>query len=127
MPYDEAYSLLRNVKDELHPLNCFTRDRRDAYKKNLEEHGIYEEEWKLLARVNNKEGGVDEVFADCKTSDTLLDRWILKTITDNDSQGEQNLREMFISLMASILAQKARTGEHVWELGGLSNVPLGNP
>ena len=111
MPYDEAYSLLRNVKDELHPLNCFTRDRRDAYKKNLEEHGIYEEEWKLLARVNNKEGGVDEVFADCKTSDALLDRWILKTITDNASQGEQNLREMFISLMASILAQEETISE----------------
>jgi hypothetical protein len=111
MPYDEAFSLLKNVKNELYPLHCFARDRKESYQKELEEHGIFPEEWKLLARINDKEGGVDEVFAACKSSDALLERWILKTIADKSKEEEQNLREMFMALMSSVLAQEETVAE----------------
>ena len=106
MPYDEAFNMLKNVKSDLHPLHCFAKDRKEFYYRELEEHGIFPEEWKLMARVNDKEGGVDEVFSACKSSDALLNKWILKTITDKTKQEEQNLREMFFELIWSILAQE---------------------
>lgn len=106
MPYDEAFNLLKNAKYDPRPLHCYARDHGEAYQKNLEEHGIFQKEWKLLARVNNREGGVDEVFADCKSSDALLNKWILKTIADKTEHEEQNLREMFQSLMTTVAEQE---------------------
>ena len=119
MPYEEAFTLLKNVKDG--SLNCYARDKSEAYQKNLQEHGIFAKEWKLLARVNNREGGVDEVFADCKSSDALLNRWILKTVADKTGAEEQNLREMFLALMSSILAQEETLQEKELLSGFLSD------
>ena len=106
MPYDEAFNLLKNVKNELSPLHCYARDRSEAYQEDLSRHRIFADEWKLLAKINNEEGGVDEVFSDCKSSDALLNKWILKTISDKTGQKDKQLREMFYALISSVLAQE---------------------
>ena len=111
MPYDEANRALKSVRDDLRPLRVYTRDRADEYQQELREHGIFAKEWQLLARVNNKEGGVDELFSDCKSSDALLNKWILKTIAENTDPEEKNLPEMFEALFAAILEQESTIRE----------------
>lgn len=111
MPYDKAFSLLKSVNNELQPLNCYARDKSEAYRKDLERHGIFASEWKLLADINDREGALDEIFTKCKTSDTLLNSWILKTIVGATEQEEQNLPEMFYTLISSILEQEDTIAE----------------
>ncbi|MDR1558409.1 MAG: hypothetical protein LBS84_01695 [Clostridiales bacterium] len=111
MPYEEASRTLKSVRDELRPMRCYLRDNSDKYQRELREHGIFAKEWQLLSRVNNKEGGVDELFSDCKSSDALLNKWILKTIADNTDPEEKNLSEMFQALFSAILEQESTIKE----------------
>jgi flagellin-specific chaperone FliS len=106
MNYDEAFKLMGSVKDELRPLKRFAKDKAKDYDDELKHHRIHKEEWELLQRINDKEGGVDELFADCKTSDTVLNKWVLKTITDKIGQGNQDLREMFYALIMSVISEE---------------------
>ena len=111
MPYDEANKTLRSVRDEVRPIRCYPRERSEDFQQELREHGIFAKEWRLLARVNNKEGGVDELFSDCKSSDALLNKWILKTIAENTDPEEKNLPELFQALFSAILEQESTISE----------------
>ncbi|MEA4901569.1 hypothetical protein [Desulfitobacterium sp.] len=105
-PYDKARELLRQANGESFQLRCFIRDESEAYKAALREYGILPEEWEFIADINDKEGGVDELFAACKTSDSLMDRWILKTVSEELSGGSKELAELFRTLMSSILEKE---------------------
>ncbi len=103
--YDSAMKEIRQARDSSSKINYFVRDDMDRYKKELAEHGILQDEWRIIQKINEKEGGVDELFASCRTSDSLIDKWILKTVSDSIS-GNDNLFEMFVALMDSILEQE---------------------
>lgn len=110
-PYEAARSGLRQAKGDSFQFRCFMRDESDAYQAALRQYGILPEEWALIADINDKEGGVDELFSVCKTSDSLMDRWILKTVSEELSGGSTELHELFLALMSSILQKEEKLRE----------------
>lgn len=58
-----------------------TFDTIDAFCTHLEkEFDIIRLQWERIALINQKEGGVDEFFAGCKTSETLLKKLLIPTV-----------------------------------------------
>lgn len=104
--YEDARAFVQEQEQTHRDFHVFAKDKKKSYYVALQEHGIFPEEWELLARVNEKEGGVDELFSNCKTSDTLLDRWILDVVSGGLAAGRGELLEMFEALMASILEEE---------------------
>lgn len=123
LPYEAARSQLKQAKGDSFQLRCFAFDESDTYRTALRQYGILPEEWELIADINDKEGGVDELFAACKTSDSLMDRWILKTVAEELSQGNTELTELFLALMSSILdkEEKLREKELLESFAGETN------
>lgn len=74
--YDAAMKLISEQKNT-EELYLYGREDQKSYREKLAEYGIFTNEWKVLAKMNENEGGVDELFKDCKTSDSLINKWIL--------------------------------------------------
>lgn len=105
-PYEDARQFVQEQERSHLEFRSFAKDKKKNYYDALREHGIFPEEWELLAKINEKEGGVDELFSNCKTSDVLLDRWILNVVSDGLASGRGELLEMFEALISSILEQE---------------------
>jgi hypothetical protein len=103
VPYEEARRKLKATKGDAFELRCFAFDESEAYQAELMKYGILSQEWKVLAEINDKEGGVDELFSACRTSDSLMNRWILKTVSEELNQGSTALFDALLGLMSSIL------------------------
>ncbi len=104
--YDKAFEELKQAKGDAFALRCFPFDESAAYRAELREYGILPEEWALLAEINDKEGGLDELFSSCKTSDSLMNRWILPAVSEELGQGGTDLIDMTLSVMQSILSKE---------------------
>jgi hypothetical protein len=104
MPYDEARKTIREAKGG--GVRFFASDEMDSYREALQQYGIIQDEWRLMAEINGQEGGIDQIFSDCKTSDSLMDRWILKAVAKVQESDKMELQEMFFSLMSSILQKE---------------------
>ncbi len=104
--YEIALKMIRDDKS-LENLRAFSRAEQTEYKNKLSEYGIFTNEWKTLAKINENEGGVDEIFKDCKTSDNLINKWILKTVSDSNEAESRELKEMFIALMQEIIEKES--------------------
>jgi len=107
----ETANKLINENKNIESLRTFGRQDQREYRKKLAEYGIFANEWKLLSKINENEGGVDELFKDCKTSDSLVNKWILKTISDSNEAEGKELREMFVSLMQEIIEKESNIKE----------------
>lgn len=108
--YETAMKLINESKNSVN-LHIYGRGEQSAYRNKLSEYGIFLNEWKILSKMNEKEGGVDELFNDCKTSDSLVNKWILKTISDSNEEESKELKEMFVSLMQEIIEQESNIKE----------------
>lgn len=108
--YEAAMKLIKE-KQNITDLSIYGRGEQKAYREKLSEYGIFTNEWKILAKMNENEGGVDELFKDCKTSDSLVNKWILKTISDGNEAEGRELKEMFVSLMEEIIEQEKNIKE----------------
>lgn len=52
-----------------------------SYFSKLEEYRIYYKEWEeIISKVNLRESGLSELFADCKSERALVEKWFLKKI-----------------------------------------------
>lgn len=100
--YEEAMRLLKENRN-LPEVIPYTRAEQLAYRNKLAEYGIFTDEWKTLAKINESEGGVDELFKQCKTSNDLIDKWILKSISDSNEKESKELKEMFSKLLEEII------------------------
>lgn len=108
--YETAMQMIRENK-KLETLRLFGRSEQVEYRNKLAEYGIFINEWKTLAKMNENEGGVDELFKDCKTSDSLVNKWILKAISDSKENESRELKEMFVSLMQEIIDKEKNLKE----------------
>lgn len=107
-PFKEAREMMaeREKKD---PYNsgCFYDDDGERYRKRLAEFGIAQDEWKnILAKINDHEGGLDELFQKYKTSSQLLNEWIIKTIEKvifRDRSEAHRLEEMLEGLVQEVI------------------------
>lgn len=108
--YEAAMQMIKDNRT-LENLRLFGRSEQAEYRNKLSEYGIFVNEWKTLAKINENEGGVDEIFKDCKTSDNLVNKWILKSISDSNEAESRELKEMFISLMQEIIEKESNIKE----------------
>ena len=105
--YDYCIKTLRNQMGSRSEIDVFTRDNLKEYREKLAEYGIFKDEWKILANINENEGGVDEIFTKFDTSDKLIDEWILKTVSNNLDTSEK-LQETFKVLIESIMENETQ-------------------
>lgn len=108
--YDTCMQLINQKKGSFE-LNSYGREEQKTYRQKLAEYGIFTEEWKIISKMNENEGGVDELFKDCKTSDSLVNKWILKVISEGNEEEGKELKEMFVSLMEEIIEQEKNIKE----------------
>ena len=99
---------------------CIEKKKKQDYREYLKKHHIYENEWALLAKVNQDEGdkGLAGLFDKCKTSDELFDQWILKTVSDMNKDQRQSL----IKETASLIKPMIEGGKALAEKELLENV-----
>ncbi|MGI1659240.1 MAG: hypothetical protein ACRKFN_09705 [Desulfitobacterium sp.] len=92
----EARDLMRD-KQQKDPylFGYFPQDEGAEYGRHLAEFGIIQEEWRnVIAKINDSEGGIDEIFQKYKTSGQLLDEWIIKNIEKSLSKDQAELHRL---------------------------------
>ena len=100
--YDYCLKKLREQEGSSSKIETFTIDEQKRYAQILEQNGIFKDEWKILAKINEKEGGIDDLFEKCESSDDVINSWVLKTISERLENGDE-LREMFLNLMQDVM------------------------
>ena len=81
-PYKQAQEMMQDAKRK-DPLNIsyFPQDELEEHRRKLSQFGISQDEWKhVMVRINDSEGGLEEIFSKCRTSDQLLNEWLIRTI-----------------------------------------------
>lgn len=101
MPYNECKNAIKKIAKPNTELNYFSSDDNSEYKAKQEQNGIFPDEWKLIARCNEEEGGISKMLENIKTSDNLFNEWILKTVAGSIFSGN-TLTDMFYALIKSI-------------------------
>ena len=108
LPFREAREMISEKarKDPL-AFGYFPEDDGDRYGKHLAEFGIAQDEWRnVIAKINDSEGGLEEIFQKCRNSSQLLNDWIIKTVEKamfrNRSEARR-LEEMLESLVREVV------------------------
>lgn len=100
--FDELRKYLQNRRVEYYPSDSLRR-----YQKRLEEFGIFHTEWEnILVPINALEGGITKFFEEYKTSDRLLDKFIIPGVMPSNDTSTRSLEEMFINYAVSYAGQE---------------------
>lgn len=76
-----------------------------SYFDKLKEFGIYHKEWEsIIKKINLKESGLSELFAEAKDESGLVDKWFLPAVEDKLSK-EENRIDKFIELIQKYIRQ----------------------
>lgn len=107
-PFREAAQLLaEKAKGDPVRIRYFAQDDGREYAAHLHSFGISQEEWQnVVARINDSESGLKEVFERCRTSDQLLNTWLIKTVEKvlyRDQEAPRQLEEMLANLVREII------------------------
>lgn len=121
---------LFSAKDKTKDLNVqvFTdeAEERDKYRKVLESFNIFRDEWdSIILKINESEGGVIEIFERCKTSQQLMNDWILKSVekvVNNDDNDQKKLELMLENLVEEMISNEQYIYEK--EVYGKFNIDL---
>lgn len=96
--YIEEYKEARNLitsSESKYNLKFFDYDDRLEYSKHLNSFNISQDEWKtIILKINESEGGVIEIFEKCRTSQQLMNDWILKTVEKVVNKDEKELKKL---------------------------------
>ncbi|MDD4346352.1 MAG: hypothetical protein PHZ11_05560 [Desulfitobacteriaceae bacterium] len=82
LSFQEARDLMREKQQKDPYLFAYFPEEDGAdYGRHLAQYGIVQGEWRnVIAKINDNEGGIEEIFQKYKTSSQLLDEWIIKNI-----------------------------------------------
>ena len=82
LSFREARDLMREKQQKDPYLFAYFPEEDGAdYGRHLAQYGIVQNEWRnVIAKINDNEGGIEEIFQKYKTSSQLLDEWIIKNI-----------------------------------------------
>ena len=110
--YDSMKKLSRKSKGKL----CYyASDDNPQWQRKLEEYGLFQEEWRMMEKLNSEEGGLGKFFGDFKTSDQLVDRLFIPTIEGKlklaHSKEDGSLSTMLLSYAKQYAGQKTRIQE----------------
>lgn len=113
MPFEEARSVVKNMANKNSEIFYYGKDDAVAYRKKLNEFRISQEEWKnIIAKMNNDEGGIDELFEKCSTSNKLIDEWVIKTV-EKAVIAEDTENTQVYELMEELVNTTIRNEEHI--------------
>lgn len=107
-PFREARELMaeKERKDRF-VFRCFPEDDGVHYARHLAEFGIAQDEWKnVIAKINDGEGGLEEIFQKYKNSGQLLNDWVIKTVEKamfKNKSESRRLEEMLESLVREVV------------------------
>jgi hypothetical protein len=96
LSFKEARELMRE-KEHKDPylFSYFSEDDNSDYSKHLAGYGIVQNEWRnVIAKINDNEGGLEEIFQKYKTSSQLLDEWIIKNIEKSIFREKEELHRL---------------------------------
>ncbi len=108
LPFRQARELLadRERKDPI-SFGYYSEDDTERYRKVLAGFGIAQDEWRnVIARINDSEGGIEEIFQKYRNSGQLLNEWIIKTVEQaifKSRTGESRLEEMLSGLVQEVI------------------------
>ncbi|OZM56441.1 hypothetical protein CIB95_11745 [Lottiidibacillus patelloidae] len=104
--FKEARKRLKE-RDATAQLTLFNDDDGVEYRKHLESFNIFQDEWKsIVLKINESEGGVIEIFEKCKTSQQLMNDWILKSIekvVNKEDRDQKKLEQMLENLVEEMI------------------------
>jgi hypothetical protein len=111
--YRAAMELIKNLqKHSPAKVHYYHSDDGNDYYRELKEFGISREEWqRVVAPINNHEGGVKDLFENYKTTDKLLDEMLIATI-DRAIAGMSEDGDASLSQMILHYAQKMVDNEN---------------
>ena len=107
-PFREARKFLaEKEKKDPYVVGYYAEDEGESYAKRLAEFGIVQDEWRnIMARINDNENGLEDLFQRIKTSSQLLDDWIIKTVEKVMFKGrseQRQLEDMLHSLVQDVV------------------------
>lgn len=93
--FKNAKKLIVAKEKETSSVRLFSDEDGADYRKQLESFNIFQDEWKsIILKINESEGGVIEIFEKCKTSQQLMNDWILKSVEKVVTGGDKNQKKL---------------------------------
>lgn len=107
-PFREARRILaEKERKDPYLVGYYPEDDRNGYARRLAEFGISQDEWRnVIARINDSENGLEDLFQKYRSSSQLLDEWIIKTVEKVMFKGgsqQQQLAEMLHRLVQEVI------------------------
>jgi len=88
----EGYKKERGVNFFYYDMNNQAQSRQ--YFDKLMEYQIYYKEWEtIIKKVNLKESGLSDLFADCKDEKGLVEKWFLEAVEDKLNKDRNRMKE----------------------------------
>ncbi len=110
--YESIKKLSRKNRSQL---TYYSSDDNPQWQRKLEEYGLFQDEWRMMEKLNSEEGGLGKFFGDFKTSDQLIDRLLIPTIEGKlkiaHSKEDSSLATMLISYAKQYAGQKNKVRE----------------
>ncbi len=99
----ESYKRERGAAFSYYDMNYAAQSKQ--YFQKLTECRIYYKEWEtIIKKVNLKESGLSDLFADCKDEKGLVEKWFLEAV-ENKLNKEQNRMAQFQGIMEKYTGQ----------------------
>lgn len=99
----EMYKKDRSMQFFYYDMNNSAQSRQ--YFDKLLEYQIHYKEWEsIIKKVNLKESGLSELFADCRDEKGLVEKWFLDTV-ENKLNKERNRMKEFQSILEKYVGQ----------------------
>ena len=115
LSFEKAREAVKKITSKFREMQYFSRDDASAYRQHLASFGISQDEWKnIIAKMNNDEGGIEELFEKCKTSDSVLNEWIIKTVekvVQSTGNEEVQIQDLFEGLVIDTVRNKEYINE----------------
>lgn len=121
----QCKKLFENYKKEF-PTEFFVYDmsqpaRTRQYFDQLHQYGIHYKEWEgIIKKINLKESGLSELFADCKEEKGLVEKWFLDAIENKLNKETNRVRE-FQTLMMKYIRQYRENQTKIERLENVSS------
>ncbi len=99
----ETYKRERNVPFFYYDMNNPAQSKQ--YFDKLTEYQIHYKEWEtIIKKVNLKESGLSDLFADCKDEKGLVEKWFLEAV-ENKLNKDRNRMKEFQGIMEKYIGQ----------------------
>lgn len=88
----ESYKRERNIPFFYYDMNNTSQSRQ--YFSKLAEYQIHYKEWEsIIKKVNLKESGLSDLFADCRDEKGLVEKWFLEAVENKLNQDRNRMKE----------------------------------